>query len=144
MPAAYLLLSLPVLQSWLLSLVPTGCIVFVGVPWRDMADDGTVDEGRDNFYYVLNNVIEGNHLPCPNSVIPLLPELPQVACREYTLGTCMHCLFILVVPAHAMLESWRLLRLYMCVWFLERVKCLHMADLFIGMFIGMILVHRIL
>lgn len=51
----------------------------VGVPWRDMADDGTVDEGRDNFYYVLNNVIRGNHLPCPNAVIPLLPELPQVS-----------------------------------------------------------------
>lgn len=43
-----------------------------------MADDGTVDEGRDNFYYVLNNVIKGNHLPCPNSVTPLLPELPEV------------------------------------------------------------------
>ena len=44
-----------------------------------MADDGTVDdEGHDNFYYVLNNVIKGNHLPCPKSVTPLLPELPEV------------------------------------------------------------------
>ena len=43
-----------------------------------MGDDGTVDEGRDNFFYVLNNVIKGNHLPCPNAVIPLLPELPEV------------------------------------------------------------------
>ena len=50
----------------------------IGVPWRDMAEDGSVDEGRDNFYYVLNNVIEGNHLPCPLSVEPILPELPEV------------------------------------------------------------------
>lgn len=51
-----------------------------GVPWRDMAEDGSVaDDGRDNFYYVLNNVIEGKHLPCPASVQPTLPELPQVS-----------------------------------------------------------------
>lgn len=57
----------------------SSCNVCVGVPWRDMADDGTVDdEGHDNFYYVLNNVIKGNHLPCPKSVTPLLPELPEV------------------------------------------------------------------
>ncbi|KAA6425492.1 MAG: hypothetical protein FRX49_04390, partial [Trebouxia sp. A1-2] len=49
-----------------------------GVPWRDMAEDGSVDDGRDNFYYVLNNVIEGNHLPCPLTVDPILPELPQL------------------------------------------------------------------
>ena len=49
-----------------------------GVPWRDMAEDGSVDDGRDNFYYVLNNVITGNHLPCPLTVEPILPELPQV------------------------------------------------------------------
>lgn len=55
------------------------CNVCVGVPWREMADDGSVDdEGHDNFYYVLNNVIKGNHLPCPKSVTPLLPELPEV------------------------------------------------------------------
>lgn len=53
-------------------------MVCVGVPWREMADDGTVDEGRDNFYYVLNNVIRGNHLPYPKSVTPLLPELSEV------------------------------------------------------------------
>lgn len=43
-----------------------------------MADDGSEDDGRDDFYYVLSNVIQGNHLPCPRSVEPLLPELPQV------------------------------------------------------------------
>ncbi len=55
--------------------VNCGC---AGVPWRDMAEDGSVDDGRDNFYYVLNNVITGNHLPCPLTVDPILPELPQV------------------------------------------------------------------
>ena len=53
--------------------------MLAGVPWRDMAEDGSVDDGRDNFYYVLNNVIEGNHLPCPATVEPALPELPQVS-----------------------------------------------------------------
>ena len=64
-----------------------------------MADDGTVDdEGHDNFYYVLNNVIKGNHLPCPKSVTPLLPELPEVLivswldlCRQIEC-TCLHAL----------------------------------------------------
>lgn len=75
---AYMFLPFPALQSWHLPAFPSSLHFGVGVPWRDMADDGTVDEGRDNFYYVLNNVIKGNHLPCPNAVIPLLPELPEV------------------------------------------------------------------
>ncbi|KAL0044448.1 hypothetical protein WJX82_007178 [Trebouxia sp. C0006] len=53
-------------------------LITLGVPWRDMAEDGSVDDGRDNFYYVLNNVITGNHLPCPLTVEPILPELPQL------------------------------------------------------------------
>lgn len=59
-----------------------------GVPWRDMAEDGSVDDGRDNFYYVLNNVIEGNHLPCPLTVDPILPELPQVNLGVKLLQAC--------------------------------------------------------
>ncbi len=73
-----------------------------GVPWRDMAEDGSVDDGRDNFYYVLNNVITGNHLPCPLTVEPILPELPQVNLQGNLLQACarsQHCSQHLMMPA---------------------------------------------
>ena len=60
--------------------------MLAGVPWQDMTDDDTVDDGRDNFFYVLNNVIHGNHLPCPHSVEPVLPELSEV-CNFLELDT---------------------------------------------------------
>lgn len=43
-----------------------------------MGDDGTIDDSRDNFYHILNNVIGGNQLPCPLAVEPVLPELLEV------------------------------------------------------------------
>ena len=75
----YMNVFVQILQCCLSADSLSSCNVCVGVPWREMADDGSLDdEGHDNFYYVLNNVIKGNHLPCPKTVTPLLPELPEV------------------------------------------------------------------